>query len=391
MRKIAKEFGVSPSTLHDRVNGRKSKKESCKDRQILTERQERSLEGYLLFLVQRKTPLNRIETRKLAGKLKYDGLSPNDIKLLSDNWFKGFLSRCKYLNLSKGNLLGISRARENGKTIISLFFDLYFYYIDMFNINSDDIWSLDEAQFKINESSNEIQLSVIDNSLGDFSHDSFDLVTALEMISKTGKVGKPLLIFKDGDQMTSWVPGGSMEESKNTTCHTNFTNEKIFQEWISDHFSSDETKCSFLLLNGHLSRSLDQMMATLISKRILLLYYPSHMTKVLEPSNRSCFKQAKIHNGNEISHNIGVGLSSIKTNFLETYMLIRKEAYESKTIVEGWKKTGLLENNTYAALTEYKSQPNHAGFEEELIQEGSEKEESADEAEIVNINTPITL
>lgn len=91
MKKITEEFGVSPLTVHDRVNRRKFMKESFKDRQILIERQEQLLEGYLLFLVQSKNPTNRIETRKLAGKLKYDGLLPNDIKPLSDNWFKGFL------------------------------------------------------------------------------------------------------------------------------------------------------------------------------------------------------------------------------------------------------------------------------------------------------------
>lgn len=76
-------------------------------------------------------------------------------------------------------------------------------------------------------------------------------------------------------------------------------------------------------------------------------------------------------------------------------MLIRTEAYQSKTIVEKWKKkkkkTGLLENNADAVLTKYKSQPNHDRFEEELVQEESEKEESANEAEIFNINTFITL
>ena len=70
LRKIAKEYGVSPTTVHDRANGRRPIPEANQGHQIFSKYQEQLLEGYLIFLAQKKAPLSRMATRRLAGKLR---------------------------------------------------------------------------------------------------------------------------------------------------------------------------------------------------------------------------------------------------------------------------------------------------------------------------------
>jgi len=65
-------------------------------------------------------------------------------------------------------------------------------------------------------------------------------------------------------------------------------------------------------------------------------------------------------------------------------MNIRKEAYSSKTIIEGWRRCGLLENNQNIALSEYRKQMhNDVILPKDLVQE-----KSVIEPEVGNISTP---
>ena len=323
-------------------------------------------------------------TRRLAGKLR-SILNPEVTpKPLSNSWLLGFLKRSKYLKLSKGNHLDMSRVQENAEGLISQFFKLYTDYINTHNILPDDIWNLDEAGFKIGDSTRNIQYVVPKNRPTVISHDTSELVTVLEMISRTGKVGKPFFIYKGVHQMENWFPDVITENYYCATSPSGYINEPIFYEWVSDHFPASEDKWSLLLMDGHLSHTSDRVMTTLINKKVIPLYLPSHMTNILQPLDRSCFGHAKILFRRRISNNFCAGLSPTKAHFFETYMNIRKEAYSSKTIIGGWRRCGLLENNSNVALSEYRRQMHHdVVMPEDLVQK-----ESVIEPEVGNISTP---
>ena len=359
LRKIAKEYGVAPSTVQDRAKRGKSRTEAYENKQALLKYQEQLLEGYLIFLAQNKTSLSRMATRQPAGNLRSNWHSNVTPKPLSNNWLLGFLKRCKYLKLNKGNHLDMPRVRENAAGLISQFFKLYADYINIYNILPDNIWNLDEAGFKIGDSTKNTQYLVPNNRPTVISHDTSELVTVLEMISRTGKVGKPFFIYKGVHQMENWFPDVITEEYDCATSPSGFINEPIFYEWVSNHFSASEDKWSLLLMDGHLSHTSDRVIVTLISKKIIPLYFPSHMTNILQPLDRSCFGHAKLLYRRQISHNFCAGLSPTKARFFETYMNIRKKAYSSKTIIGGWKKCGLLENSPDVALNEYRRQMHH--------------------------------
>jgi hypothetical protein len=52
-------------------------------------------------------------------------------------------------------------------------------------------------------------------------------MTALERVSKTGEINKPLLIYKRADQTTSWFSGFYTDS---TTSVAEVTNERIFNQ-----------------------------------------------------------------------------------------------------------------------------------------------------------------
>ena len=65
-------------------------------------------------------------------------------------------------------------------------------------------------------------------------------------------------------------------------------------------------------------------------------------------------------------------------------MNIREETYSSKTIIGGWRSCGLLEDNPYVALSEYKRQMHY----NTVTPEDSVQEEPVIEPEVGNISTP---
>jgi len=65
-------------------------------------------------------------------------------------------------------------------------------------------------------------------------------------------------------------------------------------------------------------------------------------------------------------------------------MNIRKKAYSSKTIIEGWRRCGLLENDPDIALSEYKRQMHY----DTVMPEDSVQEEPVIETEVGKLSTP---
>ena len=59
LRKIAKEYGVPPTTVHARANGTKLRAEAYENSQAFSKYQEQLLEGYLIYFAQKKDSLER--------------------------------------------------------------------------------------------------------------------------------------------------------------------------------------------------------------------------------------------------------------------------------------------------------------------------------------------
>ena len=169
-------------------------------------------------------------TKRLAGNLKSNLDSKATPGPLSNSWLLEFLRRCKYLKLSKENHLDMSRVQENAEGLISQFFMLYIDYVDTYNILPDDIWNLDKSGFKIGDSTINIQYLVPSSAPSIVFQDFSELVTVLEMISRTGRGKKPFFIYKGVHQMENWFPGVITKEYYCATFPSGFINEPIFNE-----------------------------------------------------------------------------------------------------------------------------------------------------------------
>lgn len=351
---IAEQFGVQTSTLQRRVHGGRTMSEYHQSCQLLTPAQEQILETYVIYLQENLKSPTRNTVRQLAG---YMLGTPN--KIPGYAWFDGFISRSKLLSLSESGKIDFPRIRENREFLIKNFFNLYRYYIEKFNVDFEDVWNLDEAGFQIGETpKRSIVVSSQETPSSTRSGQSTESVRVLELISAKGKVSSPLFICKGKYLMEKWLPGRTKRHfSISTNKNSNFITSDIFFRWLEfcpELRRDPNGKYKILLIDGHSSHRNVELIEFAIERRILLLYYPSHLTHILQPLDHiACFGAAKQTFRNEMEHAFMKGHSPSKILFFDTYFEVRRVSYSDRTIACGFRKAGLHPINEHLAATTY--------------------------------------
>lgn len=355
--KVCQAHNAPYTTVKARLEGRTDRKSFNQSLQLLSPKQEAILEAHIIYLAHLNCCPNGKKVRILAQKIlsKFVVNPP----LPSKTWLDNFIKRSPYLIKKSTGQLDMPSIRESGEQLIHLFFDLFLYYQNKFDVESKDIWNLDEAGFKIDETSGKIEVMAPRNTHNTITHESSELVTVLEVISGDGEVGKPLFIYQRNSLMEAWFPEFQDTKVNIATSPTPFINSEIFCEWFQNYFPTGTPgKWRILLLDGHISHTRKEVIEYALSKHIIPLYYPSHMTNILQPLDRSCFGVAKQMYRHNMSYSFADGLSPTKQLFFNNYMSLREHAYSSKVIKGGYSKTGLIPLNKSVAISAFNDQMN---------------------------------
>lgn len=369
---LSKKHNVNYRTLYDRVKGHSNPPGTRNNRFVLSENDEFFIATVLTFMAENETPMNQKRTRTLAGLLNDKG------RRLSDNWMKMFLKRFPAFETINGKPIDTPLVKENTKNPISRFFNTFFFHVTGLDIEDDRIFSIDEAGFKVEHETDRAKVVMPGRAHHIKSYDSSELVTILEVISKSGTVGKPLFICKgdDADLMLGWLSKESDTDINFAKTPGDFIKAEIFLDWIDSNFGEfDDDKWSVLLMDGHFFQISDAVMARLYRYNVIPIFFPSNMTNILQPLDRKYFGAAKLLIRQQIAE--GSQVSSIcprKRQFIEKYMEIRPKAYSPKTVIKGFKRCGLNSDTPQKALDEYnlalnKTLRDNASFEKIVVVE----------------------
>lgn len=346
--KVAQACEAPYATVKRRHDGTRTASEYNQSRQLLTQRQELVLEAHILFLSQMKCPPKPDYVCKLAGKIiSTSGYIP------TNKWLDAFIRRSTFLIKNRNKHIDSPRIREGGEALITLFFDLLRYYIEKFEVQPHNIWNLDEVGFKIGETAlNQFVVTSRDAQYSQ-SNDSSELVTVLEVISAAGEVGDPLFIYKGEFLMRSWFPHHVDQVAFGATSQSAFINHQVFFNWFEAcplWATTDTMKWKILLLDGHTSHTTEKFFNLAIARKIIPLFYPSHLTHILQPLDRACFGMAKQHYRAAVAEKFLSGLSPTKSTFFSTYLALRRDVYSSRVIKGGFSMTGIYPVNHSTAL-----------------------------------------
>ncbi|RPB01167.1 hypothetical protein L873DRAFT_691079 [Choiromyces venosus 120613-1] len=220
------------------------------------------------------------------------------------------------------------------------------------------VWNLDEADFKIGESKYQAYGIGPVGTLNNVSYESLELVTVLELISATGDLGKLLLIYKGVNLMEAWFPQERQISVPVSTSSTVFINSEIFLSWFKCNFPSSD-KWQLLLLDGHSAYNMDEFMQALITEAHMIpIYFPSHMTNMLQSLDCGYFGLAKQKYHAFISEGFLEGLTPSKQLFFKGYFEKKDESFSKRVILGSWKKARLFLRNIDLAIESFHIQMN---------------------------------
>ena len=355
--KVAKATGVSYRSLQRRLMGNQTAAERNSNAQLLMPVQESVLEAYIIYLAQNQNIPTGRRVRELA--LKILQVADPSAPLPSSTWLSAFIHRSRFLERKRHGKLDFPRVRESGERLIGLFFELLAYYEETFHVTLNNVWNLDEAGFKCGESRAGGFGVVPLGAAHTVSHDSSELVTVLEAISATGKIGMPLFIYKGVHLMEAWFLTQKKDEVTVSTSKTAFIDGDIFYEWFHDYFpAASDNHWSILFLDGHSSHTSEKFLQEALKRKVIPLFYPSHMTNILQPLDRSCFGVAKQYFRAENTRAFAEGFEPSKRSFFETYLSIRSRAFSEYVIKDGWKRAGIYPRNKHLSIWEFRRQMN---------------------------------
>lgn len=348
--KLAKIHNVSYSTLRRRVQGNQTPQKAALERRLLTAQQEVQLEAHIIYLYQSICPPTSEMVRSLAATL---GGRPG--ATASYEWLHGFINRSPNLHHTRVGKIDIPRCRGNAESLIDLFFDLLVYYQEKFQVTADRIWDLDECGIKIGETMNKCNVVASLDTQNAMTNESGELVTILEVVSALGKIGDPLFIYRGKNIMEAWFPANDDSNTFHVaTSATAFITSEIFLNWFKQCdtiLNQDKGYWKILLLDGHSSHTQSDFIEFALKNQVIPLFFPSHMTHILQPLDLTCFGALKQLQRRKFYEKLVSGQSPSKLLFHTTYFDIRSKAFSSVTIKKGFFKAGIFPLNRQLAKT----------------------------------------
>lgn len=371
---LSKEFKVSHSSLQRRHQKFLKVLEEPDERLTMSPKEENMLFSYIIYLTKKKNPPSATEIRRIGAKmLEREGM-------LSSNWFDRF-SRNHY-DLKTDILINLDftddfiRHAGADDEDIKDFFEEYLEIQESYRLDDDHIFIIDEARFKIGGNATEESVDkttyIVSEEDGrrvkGSNNESLKSVTVIEAISKSGKVGKPILIHNTTKSMMdkeSDSPASS-EKSKTGSIH-----EEIFLDWLDSNFANPDDKscCTLLIMNDSTSYTTKQVYEKLAKLRIIQILIPSQMFKLLHFLNTACFKNAKTltrtkiyqdffgnDNNDDLFPDEPIQNQQATKLFFENYLNSRQNAFSPENIKNVFEITGLNSKDPQIALEKFRSQ-----------------------------------
>ncbi|KAI0993564.1 hypothetical protein K3495_g14620, partial [Podosphaera aphanis] len=151
VKAVATAYSVPRSTLRDRLSGSVSRQISQQGVQRLTPNQEEFLAEWILDMDARGFPPSHARTREIASRI----LSMNkDTDPLGKDWIPKFIKRNPRVASIVCRRIESLRVAGTNHTDLENFYKLFKEVRDRFNIQTGDIWNMDEQGLGLGVCSN---------------------------------------------------------------------------------------------------------------------------------------------------------------------------------------------------------------------------------------------
>ncbi|KAM4055450.1 DDE superfamily endonuclease [Hirsutella rhossiliensis] len=330
LRAAAKEFGVPRERLRLRFHGIQPRSGHKATHTRLSPAQEDSIDLYIdrlerIGLAVRKDLLRDAANRVLSSTVGPDGTrnEPFDSQcFVGKNWISRFIKRKGY-HIMKQKVPHVTEYR---------YFKKLHETIASYGINPADIWNMDETGFRIGIGRDQVVVTKSRRS-------------QYFAISADGRYIPAFLILSGKVHLEQWYAIKELDgDTLIGVTETGFTNDQLNLAWIQhfDKHAKSKGAWRLLLLDGHGSHHILDLIEYAEAHNIVLFALPPHLTHLLQPLDVVVFQPYKHYHSRAVDFAIRSGASKItKLEFLAMIQSIRVKAFKESTILSAFKKTGI--------------------------------------------------
>ena len=298
IRYLAQKYGISNTTLQNRLKGlTSSRKVAHENQQLLTHLEEgvivRRIEDYDDYGI----PLWRRPVLQMVYEiLKAEGR----VAEIGKDWVDRFVSRHPGIQSKVGKSIDKQRALATDISILRTHLDRFYTLKSRYDVLPENIWNTDEKGFAMGLGGGGTVLCRTGRRNSKIMQEGKrDWVTVIEVVSGTGKVLAPLVIHSSTTHLMGHHSNINYESSQDaffTHSKAGYTSTEITLNWLDQVFEPRSRPISgikehqILVLDGHSSHTNNIMFIEhCIQQNIHLLCLPAHTTHILRPLDIGLF------------------------------------------------------------------------------------------------------
>ena len=353
---VARVYGIPRSTLRDRINGHHSKATTRAHTHKMTHLDEDTLTQWILSMDDRGAAPRHTMVRNMANiLLAAAGTDPPTT--VGVNWVGNYIKRTPAIQTRFSRRYNYSRAEQEDPRVLNDWFQLVGETIARYGILPDDIYNFDETGFAMGlvSTAKVVTRAEYYGRRPVLQPGNREWVTAVEAVNALGWALPPLIIFKGKRYIESWFCD-TPSDWRFEVSPNGWTSDDIGLRWLRTLFipvTASRTRGQYrlLILDGHGSHLTPEFDRLCAEHDIIPICMPPHSSHLLQPLDVGCFAVLKRSYGRLVDQQTRMGINHIdKLDFLAAYPRARADAFQTKSIENAFRATGLIPLNAAEVL-----------------------------------------
>ena len=344
-RNAAKIFGVSRTTLGQRLQGRQSQCDKMPNSRKMNDVEESTIVRYALELDSQGFPPRLAHVEDMANRL----LDQRGAQRVGKNWTSNFIRRHSELKTRYTRRYDYQRALCEDPNLIRDWFTLMRNIIAKYGIDVADIFNFDETGFMMGIISSAMVVTSADRrgkpKLAQPGNREW--VTVIQGINSQGWAVPPFLVVAGQNHLANWYQDRGIPRDWVIALSSNgWTTNEIGLEWIK-HFDKHTKsravgRYRLLILDGHESHHSADFELYCKDNNIITLCMPAHSSHILQPLDVGCFGPLKKVYGRQIEDLMRARVSHItKAEFFPAFTTAFQATFTEQNIRAGFRGAGL--------------------------------------------------
>ena len=346
VRKAAKLYNVSRTTLTRRQNGKHSRAEIIVKSRKLSNLEERTIIQRVLKLESQGFPVRIGGVEDMANLLRRE----RDASPVGKNWAENFIRRQPELRTQKTRSYDNQRALCEDLEKIRAWFRLVANFTAKFGIRVEDIYNFDEAGFLMGILGTTTVVTSSDRTTKPklVQPGNREWVTVIQGINSQGWAVPPFIVFKGKWHLASWYEKQNFPAGWRIAISENgWTTNEVTLEWLKhfEKFTRTKTVGTYrlLVLDGHESHHSADFEEYCRTNNILTLCMPAHSSHLLQPLDIGCFGPLKKAYSRQIENLVRTRITHVsKEAFIPAFVEAFKATITKKNIQGGFRGAGLV-------------------------------------------------